>query len=388
MNVNELKSKKAELKAAAERLINAAMTNGKDLAGVELEQYNGHVSEIKGIEGLLARHAEMATFGTDHVSPAAPAPAVQGNIHATAEYRDNFLQYLRTGDRQIMAALNITTPASGGYAVPQEFETQVVERLQNQNVMRQISSTITTAADRNITIENNLGVAGWTAEAAVAQNDAGADDNSFSRVTLKSNKLTRIIKVSEELLLDSMFDLQGYLARKFGSAFAAAEEAAFVVGTGTGQPRGVTLDSSTGITTAGPTAIVSDELLGLYHSLKRAYRANGSWLMNDSTALAVRKLKDSMNNYLWQPGLQAGMPDVLLGRPVYISDAMPVIAALAKTILFGDFSYYQIADRAPRQFVRLNELYAANGQVGFRGVERTDGILTLPEAITTLAQHA
>jgi HK97 family phage major capsid protein len=108
--------------------------------------------------------------------------------------------------------------------------------------------------------------------------------------------------------------------------------------------------------------------------------------MNDSTALLIRKKKDTTGRYVWEPGLQPGMPDMLLGKPVYISDAMPTVATTAKSVLFGDFSYYTIAERSLRTLVRLNELYAANGQVGFRSVERLDGKLTLAEAVVRLTQ--
>ena len=111
-------------------------------------------------------------------------------------------------------------------------------------------------------------------------------------------------------------------------------------------------------------------------------------MLNDSTIKAVRKLKDSTGQYLWQPSLMAGTPDTLLGRPVKTSTYMPVIAAGAKTIAFGDFSYYWIADRKGRSFKRLNELYAANGQVGFLGSQRVDGKLVLSEAVKVLAQKA
>ena len=130
------------------------------------------------------------------------------------------------------------------------------------------------------------------------------------------------------------------------------------------------------------------EGMDLFYSLKSPYRKKAVWVLNDSTIKAVRKLKDSTGQYLWQPSLMAGTPDTLLGRPLKTSTYMPVIAAGAKTIAFGDFSYYWIADRQGRSFKRLNELYAANGQVGFLGSQRMDGKLVLSEAVKVLAQKA
>ena len=146
--------------------------------------------------------------------------------------------------------------------------------------------------------------------------------------------------------------------------------------------------AETGVTAASSTAVTADELMDLFYSLKSPYRKKAVWVLNDSTIKAVRKLKDSTGQYLWQPSLVAGTPDTLLGRPVKTSAYMPVIAAGAKTIAFGDFSYDWIADRQGRSFKRLNELYAANGQVGFLGSQRVDGKLVLSEAVKVLAQKA
>ena len=140
------------------------------------------------------------------------------------------------------------------------------------------------------------------------------------------------------------------------------------------------------VTTANATSITADELIDLFYSLKAPYRKKAVWVLNDATIKAIRKLKDNNGNYLWQPALTANTPDTILGRPVFTSSYVPTIAAGAKTIAFGDFSYYWIADRQSRSFKRLNELYAATGQVGFVATQRVDGKLILPEAIKVLAQ--
>lgn len=110
--------------------------------------------------------------------------------------------------------------------------------------------------------------------------------------------------------------------------------------------------------------------------------------MNEKTLKEVRKLKDTNGQYIWQPSVSAGEPDKILNRPVYTSSFMPEIKASNKTVLFGDFSFYWIADRQGRSFKRLNELYATNGQVGFLGSQRVDAKLILPEAIKVIKQGA
>ena len=200
-----------------------------------------------------------------------------------------------------------------------------------------------------------------------------------------------MIKVSEELLNDAAFDMPDYIAREFARRIGSKEEEAFFTGNGSGKPLGIlaaTGGAETGVTAASATAITMDEVLDLFYSLRAPYRRNSVFLMNDATVKALRKLKNSNGDYLWQPSVTAGTPDTLLNRPVYTSAYMPIIAAGAKTILFGDLGYYWVADRSGRSFKRLNELYAPTGQVGFLSSERVDGKLILAEAVQVLQQKA
>ena len=142
------------------------------------------------------------------------------------------------------------------------------------------------------------------------------------------------------------------------------------------------------MTAAAAAAFTADEIFDLFYSLKAPYRKSAVFLMNDSSVKALRKLKDGNGQYLWQPSLTAGTPDLLLGRPVYTSAFMPALAAGAKSVLFGDLSYYWVADRQGRSFRRLGELYAPTGQVGFLATQRVDGKLVLPEAVKVLQQKA
>ena len=216
-------------------------------------------------------------------------------------------------------------------------------------------------------------------------------DDSFGQVSIGAYKLGTMIKVSEELLNDSVFDLQSYISREFARRIGAKEEEAFFTGDGKGKPLGVlaaTGGAETGVTAASATAVTADELMDLYYSLKSPYRKKSVWVLNDSTIKAIRKLKDNNGQYLWQPSLTAGAPDMILGRPIKTSAYMPAIAAGAKTIAFGDFSYYWIADRQGRSFKRLNELFAATGQVGFLASQRVDGKMILAEAVKVLVQKA
>ncbi len=300
---------------------------------------------------------------------------------ASDEYRRDFLNVLR-GKPQIYNVMQESVDADGGFLVPEEFENQIVTALEENNVIRSIAKTITTAAERKIPIAATHSVAQWTPE-----NGAYTESNpTFGQKTIDAFKLTDLVKVSTELLQDSMFNLESYISSEFARAFGVAEEQAFCTGTGVGQPTGIFTENGgeIGLTLTSTTNITCDNIIELVHSLKSPYRRNAVFLMNDSTISMLRKLKDTNGAYLWQPSLQAGQPDRLLGYPLYTSPYVPTVAAEALPIAFGDFSNYWIADRMGRSVQRLNELYAGNGQVGFLATERVDAKVILSEGIKLL----
>lgn len=312
---------------------------------------------------------------------------------ASDEYRKAFWNAMRARsgeglDPVIRNALQIGTDTEGGYLVPDEFERNLVEALDDENIFRRLANVITTASgDRKIPVVASKGTASWIdEEGAIPESD-----DSFGQVSIGAYKLGTMIKVSEELLNDSVFNLETYIAKEFARRIGNKEEDAFFTGDGSGKPTGIlaaTGGAQLGVTTASATAITIDEVLDLFYSLKAPYRNKAVFVMNDATVKAIRKLKDGQGQYLWQPSLQAGTPDTILNRPLYTSAYVPAIASTAKTVVFGDFGYYWVADRQGRVFKRLNELYAATGQVGFVATQRVDGKLILPEAIKVLQQKA
>lgn len=287
-----------------------------------------------------------------------------------------------------MDALQVGTDSEGGYLVPDEFERTLVEALEEQNIFRVLAHVIqTSSGDRKIPVVASKGTASWVdEEGAIPESD-----DSFGQVSIGAYKLGTMIKVSEELLNDSVFDLESYISREFARRIGNKEEEAFFTGDGKGKPLGVLADTGgaeVGVTAAAAGAFTADEVFDLFYSLKAPYRKSAVFLMNDASVKALRKLKDSNGQYLWQPSLTAATPDTLMGRPVYTSAFMPGLAAGAKSILFGDLSYYWVADRQGRSFRRLGELYAPTGQVGFLATQRVDGKLVLAEAVKVLQQKA
>ena len=308
---------------------------------------------------------------------------------ASSAYKAAFWKAMKSKNAfEVHNALQVGTDSEGGYLVPDEFERTLIEALEEENIFRQLATIITTSSgDRKIPVVATKGSASWVDEEGAIPE---ADD-AFGQVSIGAYKLATIIKVSEELINDSVFNLEQYIAKEFGRRIGVKEEEAFFIGDGTGKPTGIfnaTGGAGVGVTTASASAITIDEIMDLFYSLKSPYRKNAVFVTNDATVKSIRKLKDGNGQYLWQPSVTAGQPDTILNRPLKTSVYVPGIAAAAKTIAFGDFSYYWVADRQGRVFQRLNELYAATGQVGFKATQRVDGKLILAEAVKVLQMKA
>lgn len=302
---------------------------------------------------------------------------------ASEVYKNALLNAFRSNFRQISNVLSEGVDANGGYLVPEEYDKRLIDVLTEENIMRSLGTRITTSGEHKINIAATKPAAAWIEEGGALT----FGDATFDQIILDAHKLHVAIKVTEELLYDNAFGLENYIITQFGKALGNAEEDAFINGTGNGQPLGLlaaTGGAEIGVTAKSATAITADEVIDLIHSLKRPYRKSARFLCNDQTLAAIRKLKDTTGQYLWQPSLQAGEPDRILGYEVHTSPYFPVITAGKPAMAFGDFSYYNIGDRGTRSFSELKELFAGNGMVGFVAKERVDGKLVLPEAVKLL----
>jgi len=251
--------------------------------------------------------------------------------------------------------------------------------------MRQLSRVITTSSgELHIPVVASTGTASWVAEG----NEIPLSDGTFGQVILTAYKIGTMIKVTHELLKDSAFPIDSFLAQDFGRRMGQLEEEAFVAGDGINKPTGFLTSAPVGKVVGSPTALSFDDVMDLYRKLRSPYRNKAVFVANDLTIGALQKLKDNNGQYLWKPALTMGEPDTILGRPVYVSSFMPAIGPEAKVLAFGDFSYYWIGDRTGRTFERLNELFAQTDQVGFKATQRVDGKLVLPEAIQVMQMGA
>lgn len=402
MTTKQLIEKRANVWENAKAFLDERINDGNTHLNAEDEQtYARMEAEIAGLTNEIERAERAERIEREMArATAQPLTSMPGTTPETSmeekkgrasnAYRQAFWNAMKiSGDPLfIRNALSEGVDSEGGYLVPDEFEQTLVTALAEESTIRGLANVIqTTSGDRKIPIVATHGTAAWLDEGT----QYTESNEVFEQVSLSAFKLGTFLKISEELLNDSAFNLEAYLASEFARRIAAAEEEAFVAGDGKGKPTGVfaaTGGAPSGATSAKATDISADDLIDLHYSLRAPYRKNATWLMNDSTVKTVRKLKDTTGQYLWQPALTVGAPDTILGRPVATTVYAPEIKAGAKTVAFGDFSYYWIADRQGRSFKRLNELFATTGQVGFLASQRVDGKLILPEAIQVLTQKA
>ena len=392
MTIQELREKRAKAWDTARDFLDSKRQADGTLSEEDSKTYDALEAEvvnlgkeIKRLERQEQIDAEMRKPTSQPIlgTPTTPDGKTKTGI-ASAEYSAAFWNNIRSRNYvDIRNDLNIGEDSEGGYLVPDEYERKLVQALEEENIFRRLATVINTSSgDRKIPVVTSKGDAVWMDEAE----QYTLSDDSFGQTSIGSYKVGTAIKVSEELLNDSVFDLPSYIAKEFARRIGAKEEEAFLIGDGIGKPTGVfhaTGGAEDGATTAG-ASITFDDVMELFYSLRSPYRAKGVWLLNETTVKALRKLKDSTGNYLWQPSVTAGVPDMILNRPYYTSTFVPELAAGNKVMAFGDFKYYWIADRQGRSFKRLNELFSMTGQVGFLASQRVDGKLILPEAIKTL----
>jgi HK97 family phage major capsid protein len=302
------------------------------------------------------------------------------------EIRSAFLNYVRTGDVSEIRNINSFTSAEGGVNVPTILFGTIQKALADASVMRRIGAkVIATTSTTTLPLANTAPTALWK-----DQNPSGSyaeGTQNFSSATLGAYKLTALMKISDELLQDASTDLEGTVAANIGTAFGNAEEIAFVSGSGALQPTGLFRITAAGgnnvltqnLGSASGSAAILDAMIDGYYKMPGNRRQEAVWVVGDALAAVMRKAKASTaGTYLWETSVQLGAPDLFLGRPVYTTQAAPTVwqstAGVMGALVYPQ--HYVIGDRGGYQFQRLNELYAAEGNVGYRASKRTDAVLT------------
>jgi HK97 family phage major capsid protein len=315
-------------------------------------------SEAEILRGIL-RGGPNAAMEFDMTAVANEKHAIRAGARG-AEFRD----------------LTVVTTA-GGHTVPTEFIRQLYDYMEEEAAIRQTRVTVlTTSGGGPLELPK---VTSHGTAAIVGEGTALAEaDPAFNKLTLGSWKYGQLLQITRELLEDSGVDIVGFIARDMGRALGRVSGTAYVNGSGTNAPLGVMVPIGTGV---GPTTgtnagvVTMDNLIDLVYSVNTGYRRNGEWFFKDATAGAVRKLKDTDGQYLWQPSTQAGQPDRLLNFPVVTDPNVAAVGTSSKSIAFGDFSTFYIRDVGSVRVEASTEYAFANDMVTYRGTLRTDSDL-------------
>ncbi|MFT7880706.1 MAG: phage major capsid protein [Sulfurimonas sp.] len=352
-----------------------------EMTDAQVEEYQALETTFDKLDATIKREEKIAA-AQEKLDEGTTDPMVKsGDASATSteEYRAAFDQFLAGADMsEYKAAMTVGVDADGGYIVPESYQKSVIQKLNTIGRTRSISNVIQTESTINIPVEGDAPTFAWIDEGGAY----GETKSTFGKEQIKAWKLGGIIKVSEELLQDNMINFDDYMGNQIAKGIDKAESPAFAVGDGSSKPTGYAHTATVGSssTTAAVAAVTADEWIDIYYDLKEEYRANAKWRMTDMTEKSLRKLKDGDGNYLYAAGLTAGERATLLGRPIVIDNDMAELGTGNKFAVIGDFENYQIADRGQMSIQRLNELYAANGYVGFKVYKRVDAKPTLAEA--------
>jgi len=281
---------------------------------------------------------------------------------AAREHKDKFLGWVRKGGGEdalrgfeVQAGMSTVSDPDGGYLVPIEIDKNIERLAVDAVAMRRLARVVTKKGEYSKPLSKGGATGGWVTELATRT------ETDTPELTLFSPPMAEIYalpEVTQKLLDMSDFDVQGWLIEEISDVFIATEGTGFITGDGVGKVKGIIDDSlmvanasweygKTGYITSGHASLLNnaDKLFTLQHSLKPAYRQNGTWLMNENTLEVIRKLKDGDGNYIWRPGLEAGSPDILLGKPVEVDDNMPDIGADEYPVSFGNWTRaYTIVD--------------------------------------------
>lgn len=336
-------------------------------------------ARIKELSELGKRNAEMEALATEY-SNIAPKEEKRNEINVP-ESDSDILRSIANGEVKghtfkagEVRDLTKGTATAGGNTVPTGMADQIVEHLIDTAQLMPYVTVLQTGSGEDLQVPktNSYSSAALVAEAA----SIGESDPAFGQVTLGAFKYAFLTQASQELMADSKFDIQAFLAKHAGVALGNAIGSAIVNDNGSSKPNGIMNAASTGVTAAGTTSVTADELIDLYHSVIPNYRsqANCIWLMNDTTASEIRKLKDTTNQYLWTPGFSE-TPDRILGKPVVIDSNVPNTATGLDAIGFGDASTYYVRMVNGVDVSRSDDYGFANGLISWRFQLRADGDL-------------
>lgn len=408
----ELREQRANLWSQMTEIMEKPAGENGSLSAEQEQTYDRLEGDLDKLETTVAkreihdkRKAQLETVDRTGVVNPEEVKDLEVDAGLPEGYTNAFNRYVRHGvsalendDRKVLTAgfqnapqnaQGVGTGSAGGYTVPPAFRQKIVERMLFVASMRQLAEVITTETGANLpwpTVDDTSNEGAILAE----NTQVTEQDVTFGQASLDAYMYTsKLVRVSLQLLQDNAFNLDGWLANALGGRIGRIQNRHFTVGTGTAQPDGIITSAAVGVTAAGVAAVTYDELVDLTDSLDPAYLDGGNvnFMMSQAARKLLRKLKDSQNRPLWEPSLQAGTPDNLMGYGLKLNNYMGTPATGVKSIGFGDIrEAYVIRDVSDFALMRLSERYADYLQVGFLGFQRSDGTMQNASAFKVLQQ--
>lgn len=392
MAVMELRQKRHAIAEEARGILKQAGDEGRALSQDEQVKWDRMMADVDSLRSTIEAMEKQASVDAElnvrmevqarQAASASPMEATEAQ--KSAAFRSWILngnEGLSAEHRAVLKEMRAqsTSNTAGGYTIPQGFYNQLISGLKAYGGIREAGATILTTASGNTlpipTVDDTSNVGAILAENTAAS----AQDLTFGQKSLGAYKYTsKVVLVSYELMQDSAFNMETFLAAKLAERIGRITNTHFTTGDGSSKPYGVVAGAASGKTgaTGQTTSVTYEDLVDLLHSVNRAYRTpNAAFMMADSTYKAIRKLKDSEGLPLWATNVATGAPDTLLGARIVINDDVAAMAANAKSILYGDFSNYYIRDVQAVELYRIADKYIESGQVGFVAFSRHDGVL-------------
>ena len=392
--IREMKAKRTKLGADAKAILEGATGAKRSMNGEENTAFDALMDERDQLDGTIERAEKLLEDERDKVDDL-PDDKRGKDGDDTPELKA-FRAYLLNGRAQLTEqqarALNMGSDPEGGFLVaPQQFVQQLLQNVDDMVAIRRLATVqqITTAESLGVpTLDTDLNDADWTSELSTGSQD---DSLRFGKRELRPNPVAKRVKVSRTLLRRAAISPENIVRQRLEFKFGVTQEKAFMTGDGNKKPLGLFTASADGIPTSrdvatgSATGFTADGLIDAKYTLKSQYWSKARWLFHRDAIRLVRKLKDDNGQYVWQPGLAADRPDVILEAPYEVNEYVPNTFTNGNYVgMFGDFSFYWIADALNMDIQRLVELYAEANQVGFIGRMESDGMPVMAEPFVRL----
>ncbi len=409
--LKELEDRYAGLMVKSDEIRLRYQGKAADMTGQQEQEWTNILNEAEQVKDLISaeRRAESLkafdsnvtnAIGTAISSKGLPGVAARDE-EATTKAFNKLLRGQRLNEAEhdlVSKAYQSDNPTGGGFLVlPQQLSSEILTLMKNYTFIRGMARTFSVTGAESLGVpamDTDPSDADWTSELLTGSEET---TSAFGKRELKPNPLAKSLKLSKKFVRQ-VANAEGFILDRLSYKMAVSQEKGYLTGTGANSPLGVFVASTYGISTsrdttaAGATAIVADDLINTFYSLKAQYRQRAEWVLNRAVVQAARKLKDTTNNYIWATGLGPGgglqgTPETLLGRPIRESEYAPgTITTGLYTAVLGDFSHYWIADALDMQLQVALELYAATNQNGYFLRCETDGMPVLEEAFARLKQ--